>query len=84
MLALVSLSRLLAVSAQRLGHAPVWLHRRLSPAASAMAAPSLSFWERQPAYGALAAARLADVQIELKPDPKGSKTTTETLTLPSG
>jgi hypothetical protein len=44
---------------------------------------SLAFWDKAPAISAVAAARLAGLALDVKPDPKGSKDTVPTLTLSS-
>lgn len=49
-----------------------------------MAAPLLTFWERNPPFAALAAAKLSGAVIDAKPDPKATKDTIATLTFPSG
>ncbi|KAG1668987.1 hypothetical protein FOA52_000580 [Chlamydomonas sp. UWO 241] len=45
---------------------------------------SLSFWDKAPAISAVAAARLAGLPLDVKPDPKGSKDMVPTLTTSSG
>ena len=47
-------------------------------------APELTFWERNPPFAALAAAKLAGASVSAKPDPKATKDTVATLTFASG
>jgi chromate transport protein ChrA len=49
-----------------------------------MAAPVLAFPEKSPPLAVFAAARLAGVAIEAKPDAKAAKDAPATLTFPSG
>lgn len=44
----------------------------------------LSFWDKAPPLAAAAAAKLAQVPLDIKADPKGSKDTVTCLTLPAG
>eukprot|EP00775_Hariotina_reticulata_P007441 gene7441-7651_t len=46
--------------------------------------PSLSYWERNPPYAAVAVALYANVPLEHAADPKGTKATIPTLKFPSG
>ena len=49
-----------------------------------MAAPVLSFWDKNPPLAAGAAAKVAALALEFKADPKGNKDTQQVLTVASG
>lgn len=55
-----------------------------APAGNMAAAPVLTFWERNPPFAALAAAKLSGASLDAKPDPKATKDTVATLTFASG
>lgn len=46
--------------------------------------PSLSFWDRIPPFGAVAAAKIASVALIVTPDAKGTKDTVPTLKFANG
>uniref|UniRef100_A0A7S0WYI8 glutamate--tRNA ligase n=1 Tax=Chlamydomonas leiostraca TaxID=1034604 RepID=A0A7S0WYI8_9CHLO len=46
--------------------------------------PSLTFWDRNPPFAAVAAAKLAGTALDVKPDPKATKDYVATLTFASG
>lgn len=46
--------------------------------------PSLTFWDRNPPYAAVAAAKLAGTALDVKPDLKATKDYVATLTFPTG
>ena len=46
--------------------------------------PVLSYWEKAPPLAAVAAASLAGIELDAKPDPKATKDSPPLLTLPAG
>jgi hypothetical protein len=49
-----------------------------------MAAPTLTFWERNAPVAAVAVAKFCNVSITATADPKGTKDTVAALKLPTG
>lgn len=51
---------------------------------AASAQPTLTYWDRQPPFAAVALAKHANVAVKHESDPKATKQTIPTLSFPSG
>jgi hypothetical protein len=76
---LAALWRVLIPSSQAKSRHLLFARRIATDKQSVKMAATLTFWDRNPPYAAVAVARLGDVPVSPTPDPKATKETVPTL-----